>query len=72
MPTVIIEGPALPVEKKRVLAAVLTRAISQIYDWPEERVIIVIHENPDENVARGGQLRSELIREDTSPRQYHD
>lgn len=48
-----IEGPSLPVEKKR-------RLVSKIYEWSAERVIVIIHENPDENVARGkASLRQE-------------
>ena len=56
MPTVIIEGPPLPVGRKRRLVAALTRVVSKAYDWPTEKLIVVIHENGDENVARGGVL----------------
>lgn len=59
MPTIIIEGPSLPVEKKRKLVSSVTDIVSKIYEWPAERVIVIIHENPDENAARGGRLLSD-------------
>ena len=59
MPTTIIEGPPLPLNKKRELVSAITDIISRTYEWPAERVIVIIHENPDENVARGGVLLSD-------------
>jgi 4-oxalocrotonate tautomerase family enzyme len=56
MPTVIIEGPPLAIRRKRRLAEAVTRLVAQAYDWPEDNVILVLHENPDQNVARGGRL----------------
>jgi 4-oxalocrotonate tautomerase family enzyme len=59
MPTVIIEGPPLAIRRKRRLAEAVTRLVAQAYDWPEDNVILVLHENPDQNVARGGRLLSD-------------
>jgi 4-oxalocrotonate tautomerase len=59
MPLVIIEGPPLTIEKKRVVVSSITDIISEIYEWPAERIIVIIHENPDENVASGGILLSD-------------
>ena len=59
MPTTIIEGPPLPMNKKRQLVSALTDIISRSYEWPAENIIVIIHENPDGNVARGGVLRSD-------------
>jgi 4-oxalocrotonate tautomerase family enzyme len=59
MPTTIIEGPPLPLNKKRELVSAITDIISRTYEWPAERVIVILHENPDENVARGGILLSD-------------
>jgi 4-oxalocrotonate tautomerase family enzyme len=59
MPTVIIEGPPLKAARKRRFVSALTRLICQTYEWPACRVIIVFHENRDENVARGGRLLSD-------------
>jgi len=56
MPTVTIEGPPLSLARKRKLVSALSRLISRAYKWPAKRLIIVIHENPDQNVARGGRL----------------
>ncbi len=56
MPTIIIEGPALSIGRKRRLAAEITRVVSQAYDWPAENLILIMHENRDECVARGGVL----------------
>jgi len=62
MPTVIIEGPPLAIQRKRRLAEAVTRLVAQAYDWPEENVILVLHENPDQNVARGGRLLKDRSR----------
>lgn len=59
MPTVTIEGPRLSVAHKKELVLELTRIVAHVYDWKFEDVIIIIRENPDENVARGGVLLSE-------------
>jgi len=59
MPTIIIEGPPLALARKRKLAAALARLVGQAYDWPAENLILIIHENPDKNVARGGILLSD-------------
>ncbi len=56
MPTVVIEGPPLPVARKRKLVDALTRVVSKAYGWRAEKLIVLIHENADENVARGGVL----------------
>jgi len=58
MPTTIIEGPPLPLNKKQELVSSITDIISRTYEWPVEKVIVIIHENPDENVAGGGVLLS--------------
>ena len=62
MPTIIIEGPQLTLRRKRRLAEAITRLVAQAYDWPKENVILVLHENPDQNVARGGRLLKDRSR----------
>jgi 4-oxalocrotonate tautomerase family enzyme len=59
MPTIIIEGPPLIAARKRRLVSALTRLACRTYKWPANRVIIVFHEDRDENVARGGRLLSD-------------
>ena len=56
MPIVIFEGPKMPVETKRKLAAAITDAVSTVTGYPREIITTVIHENPPENVAPGGEL----------------
>ena len=56
MPIITVSGPALEVERKRELARALTKAASETYRRPPEHIIVVIHENPPENVAIGGKL----------------
>jgi 4-oxalocrotonate tautomerase len=56
MPTVIIEGPRISLEKKRSLVRKLTTVVASAYDWPLENIVVILRENPDENVARGGRL----------------
>lgn len=59
MPTVVIEGPQLSMLRKRRLMVSITRAVAQAYDWPEDQIIIILHANPDQNIARGGRLLSD-------------
>jgi len=61
MPTIIIEGPHLTLLRKRRLAEAITRLVAAAYDWPKENVILVLHENGDQNVARGGRLLTDRL-----------
>ena len=56
MPTVIIEGPRINLSRKRSLIQKLTALVASAYDWPLENIVVILRENPDENVARGGKL----------------
>lgn len=71
MPTVIVEGPPLTIERKRALVASVTETVSEVYDWPMERIIVIIRENSDENVARGGVLRADACPTQGSGHQKH-
>ena len=62
MPTVIVEGPKIPIEKKRQLVEGLTQVASEIYGIDKKHIIILIRENPPENVGVGGKLLSERIK----------
>lgn len=59
MPTVTIEGPRISLADKKELVRKLTQTVAYVYDWKLEDVIIIIRENTDKNVARGGILLSE-------------
>jgi len=56
MPTVVIEGPRIKLDRKRSLVRKLTALVASAYDWPLDSIIVILRENPDENVARGGRL----------------
>jgi 4-oxalocrotonate tautomerase len=56
MPIVNVSGPALEVERKRELARRLTEVMCDVYQRPASQIIVVIQENPPENVAIGGKL----------------
>ncbi|MDH4179917.1 MAG: 4-oxalocrotonate tautomerase family protein [Armatimonadota bacterium] len=56
MPIVNVSGPALDVEKKRDLARRLTEVMSDVYQRPAGHIIVIIQENPPENVSIGGKL----------------
>ncbi len=56
MPIINVSGPKLELERKRELAQRLTEVMSDIYQRPAAQIIVVIHENPPENVSVGGKL----------------
>ena len=56
MPIVVIEGPRLDVDVKRVLVKDVTDALEKAYKFPRPVYGVIIKENPPENVANGGEL----------------
>ncbi|HUT98847.1 MAG TPA: 4-oxalocrotonate tautomerase DmpI [bacterium] len=54
MPNVTVEGPPLEIEKKRLLVKALYDATRAVYNI--EDVVVLIHENPPENVGVAGEL----------------
>jgi len=68
MPTVIIEGPQISLARKRSLIRKLTSLVAAAYDWPRRNIVVILRENPDENVARGGKLLIDIGRPTRSPR----
>lgn len=56
MPLITISGPVAQIERKRKLAEGLTRVAAEAYGLPPDTIIVIIQENPQENVARGGVL----------------
>ena len=59
MPIVNVSGPALDVEKKRDLARRLTEVMCDVYQRPAGHIIVIVQENPPENVSVGGTLVSD-------------
>jgi len=57
VPSVTIEGPKIEdVDVKRVLVNEITDALEKAYKLPREVYIVLIKENPPENVGVGGRL----------------
>ena len=57
MPSVKIEGPKIEdVEIKRVLVKEITDALEKAYKLPRQVYVVLIKENPPENVGSGGHL----------------
>jgi len=54
MPTVVVEGPKINVEKKRELVRGITEVIREVYGI--SHVTLLIKENPTENVGIDGEL----------------
>ncbi len=54
MPTIIVEGPPISIDKKRELVKKITKVISEIYGI--KHVTVIIKENTPENVGINGEL----------------
>jgi len=54
MPTVIIEGPPIDIDKKRQLVMKITKAVYDVYGI--KHIVVLIKENPPENVGINGEL----------------
>jgi len=59
MPTIIIEGPKIGLTARRNLAKEITRIVAGTYRWDADSIIVILHQNPDDTVARGGRLISD-------------
>ncbi len=61
MPVITVEGPPKSVEQKKELVKLLTDALKKAYGYPEDfiHVVVVIKENPPENVGTNGIQLSE-------------
>ena len=57
MPTITAEGPPIKeLDKKRRLVQEVTEAATKCYGLPKEVIVVIIKENPPENVGVSGQL----------------
>ena len=57
MPTITVEGPPIKdIDKKRKLVKGLTESASEAYGLSKDKIVVLIKENPPENVGIGGQL----------------
>ncbi len=56
MPTIVVEGPPIDIEKKRALVRGMTETASAVYELPSRIIHVLIKENPPENVGVAGRL----------------
>ncbi len=57
MPNITVEGPKIKdIEIKRNFVKALTDAAAKAYGLPAQIMVVLIKENPPENVSVGGQL----------------
>jgi 4-oxalocrotonate tautomerase len=56
MPIINVSGPSLDVEQKRAMARGLTDVAAKVYRRAPQHIIVIIQENPPENVSIGGTL----------------
>ncbi len=57
MPTITAEGPPIKeLDKKRTLVQEMTDAATKAYGLPKDVIVVVIKENPPDNVGVGGTL----------------
>jgi len=54
MPTIMVDGPPIDVERKRQLVRKLTEVAVEVYGI--KHIVVLIRENPPENVGVEGQL----------------
>jgi 4-oxalocrotonate tautomerase len=65
MPNINIDGPIIKdIEKKKLLVKEMTDAAVKAYGLPREAIVVVIKENPPENVGVGGKLLADRIKKE--------
>ncbi len=56
MPNIYVDGPPIDIEVKRTFVKEVTDAAVKAYNIPAQGIIVVVRENPAENVSIGGCL----------------
>lgn len=57
MPTITVQGPAIKdLDVKRTFVKELTDSAAKAYGLPRDIMVVLIKENPPENVGIGGEL----------------
>ena len=57
MPNITLEGPRIEnLDTKRELVKTVTDAAVKAFSLPEKTIVVVIKDNPPENVGVGGKL----------------
>ena len=62
MPVITVEASPLSHDVKEKLAKALTDAASEITSIPKDAFVVIVKENPFENMAQGGVLLSERLK----------
>ena len=65
MPTIMVEGPPIDVERKRMLVKKITEVAAEIYKI--KHIVVLIRENLPENVGINGQLLVDTKKSQTNP-----
>jgi 4-oxalocrotonate tautomerase len=62
MPNVTVEGPVIDgLGAKRTLAKEITDAMAKAYGLPKQAFVVIIKENPPQNVCVAGELLCDII-----------
>jgi 4-oxalocrotonate tautomerase len=68
MPTITIEGPRIAhLDTRRVLVRELSEAAEKAFEIPIEKIVVLIKENPPENVGVGGELLVDRLKRLAEP-----
>jgi 4-oxalocrotonate tautomerase len=61
MPIITLEGPKIiDLDTRRTFVRELTDAAVRAYGLPQEKIVIILHENSREQVGVGGELLVDL------------
>ncbi len=61
MPIITLEGPKIAdLDNRRSLIRDLTDAAAKAYGLPQEKIIVILHENSREQVGVGGELLADM------------
>jgi 4-oxalocrotonate tautomerase len=67
MPTIYLDGPPVSdLDRKRQVVKEITEVASRYYKIPGEAMVVIIKENPPENVGLAGKLLADRQRPDTA------
>jgi len=62
MPNITFDGPRIEdIAKKRELVQRVTEAAVKAYGLPKQAMVVVIKENPPENIGIGGELLADRV-----------
>ncbi len=63
MPTIYLDGPPVTdLDRKRRVVKEITEVASRYYNIPEAAMVVIIKENPPENVGLAGELLADRQR----------